>query len=282
MINKLNLKKLNVIPFIFSLFVFFIIIVIIIDPKVYMASSINGFMAFATKVFPSLFIFFFLTKIIIELNVLDGISNILSPITKKLFNSPGDGAYVFLIGLICGYPVSAKITSDLFLSGKISSTDATNIATYTSTSGPMFVIGSVGVAMFNNFYLGALILLCHALGAVLTGLFMCRKQTTKIHSFKLTQKETPKISTAISNSMFNSINSVLIVGGFIVVFYCLIDVVLNFVSLNGIIKPLVCGAIEMTRGLIELSSLMLPFNLNLIFGTFIISFGGFSIIMQAF
>lgn len=280
---KLSFKKTNLITYIFSIFIFFIIIMLIINPTIYIQSVINGFLTFGKKVFPSLFPFFFLTKILIELNVLDSVSKILTPITKKLFNSPGEGAYVFLIGLICGYPVSAKITGDLFLSNKITTNDATKIASYTSTSGPMFVIGTVGASLFQNIKLGVLILICHIIGAILTGLIFCHKKNKKQTNVQaLNNISTPKISTAVNNSMFNAINSVLIVGGFIVVFYCFIDIVFNLISLSGLARPLVSGTIEMTRGLIELSNLMLPFNLNLILGSLLISFGGFSIIMQAY
>ncbi len=281
--KKLN-KKLNVINYIFAILLIFIIIAIIIRPKYYINSAANGLVTFGTKVFPSLFPFFVLTKILIELNVLDGVSHGLSKITRVLFGCPGESAYVFVIGLLCGYPVSAKITSDLFLNGKIDSCSATKIASFTSTSGPMFVIGTVGAAMFNSAKLGALILLCHALGAVVTGLIFCnvgRKKVQKLSTQPVPQSQV-KISTAINNSMFSSINSVLVVGGFIVVFFVLIDVVFSMFNLSGITRVLVGGGIEMTRGLIELTSLMLPFNLNLIIGTFLISFGGFSIIMQAY
>jgi len=78
--NKLNLKHFNLFNYIFAFFVFFIIIVIIINPKTYINSAISGLTTFGTKVFPSLFPFFFLTKILIELNVLDCLS--------KFFNKP--------------------------------------------------------------------------------------------------------------------------------------------------------------------------------------------------
>lgn len=285
--NKLKIftKKFNIINYIFASLIVFIIAIIISNPKIYISSASNGLVAFGTKVFPSLFPFFVLTKILIELNVLDSVSKLFKKLMAFLFNCPGESAYVFIIGLLCGYPVSAKITSDLYLSGKLGGTNASKIASFTSTSGPMFVIGTVGVAMFNNAKLGALILLCHVLGAIITGLIFCNigKKTIKISKATLPTPQPPvKISTAINNSMFSSINSVLVVGGFIVAFYIIIDAVLNMFSLTGIAKPIVCGLIEMTRGLIELNSLMLPFNLNLIYGTFLISFGGFSIIMQAY
>lgn len=291
-IKKPKLLKQNCLTLFFALTLLGLIIAIILSPQYYINSATSGLTAFVTKVLPSLFPFFVLTKILTELNVFGGLTRALEKPTKFLFGAPGIGAYVFIIGLICGYPVSAKINADLFLSGSITERDATKIAAFTSTSGPMFVIGTVGVTMFNNASLGALILTCHALGAIITGIIFRSwgkrktKQSAQVSATLAEQKTEqiaqPKISSAINNAMFSSINSVLVVGGFIVVFYIIIDCLFNLVNINGISRALVGGVVEMTRGLIELSALFLPLSINLIVGSFLISFGGFSIIMQAF
>ncbi len=291
-LKKRNLNKQNFIVVFFAFVILLLIIAIILSPQYYINSATNGLTAFVTKVLPSLFPFFVLTKILTELDVFGGISKALEKPTKFLFGAPGVAAYVFIIGLICGYPVSAKINADLFLSRKITENDAVKIASFTSTSGPMFVIGTVGAALFNNVSLGALILLCHALGALITGvIFRCYGAHKKKRGVMVAATQTdlpttppnhPKVSSAINNAMFSSINSVLIVGGFIVVFYIIIDCIFSLVNLTGISRVLVGGVVEMTRGLIELSTLALPANIYLIVSTFLISFGGLSIIMQAF
>lgn len=33
---------------------------------------------------------------------------------KPLFNIPGEGAYAFIMGIISGYPVGAKIVTDFY------------------------------------------------------------------------------------------------------------------------------------------------------------------------
>ena len=39
---------------------------------------------------------------------------LLSKIMRPLFNVPGEGAYAFIMGVISGYPVGAKIVSDFY------------------------------------------------------------------------------------------------------------------------------------------------------------------------
>ncbi len=62
----------------------------------------------------------------------------------------GIGAYAFVMGIISGYPVGAKIVTEFKNNGECSKAEAERLLSFTNNSGPLFIIGTVGIAMFGN------------------------------------------------------------------------------------------------------------------------------------
>ena len=62
----------------------------------------------------------------------------------------GIGAYAFIMGIISGYPVGAKIVTEFRKNGNCSRAEAERLLSFTNNSGPLFIIGTIGVSMFGN------------------------------------------------------------------------------------------------------------------------------------
>lgn len=62
---------------------------------------------------------------------------------KPIFNVPGIGAYAFIMGIISGYPVGAKIVTEFRKNGECSKAEAERLLSFTNNSGPLFIIGTV-------------------------------------------------------------------------------------------------------------------------------------------
>ncbi len=62
---------------------------------------------------------------------------------KPIFNVPGIGAYAFIMGIISGYPVGAKIVTEFRKNGECSKAEAERLLAFTNNSGPLFIIGTV-------------------------------------------------------------------------------------------------------------------------------------------
>ena len=67
---------------------------------------------------------------------------------RPLFNVPGEGAFAFLMGIISGYPVGAKIVTNFRNEGICTKYEAERLLCFTNNSGPLFILGSVGISMF--------------------------------------------------------------------------------------------------------------------------------------
>ncbi len=265
---------------------------IIINPAIYITSCLNGIIVWATVVLPALLPFMFFTKTLTEL----GVAEILATKFKlfpKIFKVPSVAVYVFVLSILSGYPVGAKIVADLYESGNITKEEAYKITTFTSNSGPMFILGSVGIGMFANKKLGIIILISHILGALINGLVY---RNHKEKNLEKNKKIIVKNNLSLGELMWNTVNSVLIIGGFIALFFVIIEILNNlhifspisnlFSSIfncnSNIFNAIFNGIFEITRGCLDISKLGLNEFFSGLLCTFIISFGGLATAMQAF
>ena len=281
---------------ILSIIILLTMIALLFDPHTYMNATIRGITLWFNNVLPALFPFFFLTKLLTSLNVLDSLSSLLKKPMSFLFHCPGVSGFVYLISTISGYPVGAKLNSELYLNNTITKSQLVRINAFTSTSGPLFIIGSVGVGMFLSQTAGTIILISHLLGALLNGLLYRNYGYSKCNTqHSLPPKNPISMDKLLSDSVYNSIISILIVGAYIAICSVFIEVLINFQILNILTIPfsifgidttisnaILTGIIEMTRGCVELSPLIdANSNLVVILATSLISFGGISINLQA-
>ena len=87
---------------------------------------------------------------------------------RPIFNVPGEGAFALIMGIISGYPVGAKIVANLKEQHLCSDIEAERLIAFTNNSGPLFIIGTVGVSMFSSVSLGMLLFL--------SSLFSCQQK----------------------------------------------------------------------------------------------------------
>lgn len=269
------MKKNNIF---LSIFIFYILLNMIIFPKLYIEQTLNGISAWAFNVLPSVLPFIFFTKVISSLNVIDKFSKPFSKPCKALFNTSSHGAYVFLTSIISGYPVGAKLTADLYENGQISKEEAFRMTSFCSTSGPMFVIGAVGAIMLGNAFLGYIIFSAHIIGAFLNGIIF---RNIKIKDNAKEKKTLKNAKNDLSSIVVDSALSIISVGVIIAIFFVIItslDPIFNLFP-----SPIAAvgeGLIEITKGCLDISSYMSPFW-AVIACSFIISFGGISTILQS-
>ncbi len=261
--NFILSKKKNIINFknIFaSFFIVFLIVCIVIKPALCISSIYSGLAVWAKCVLPSLLPFMFFTKLLTNLNFISKITSSFYKLNRILYKAPKISGYIFLISIISGYPVGAKMISEYYKMGLITKKEANKLSTFCSTSGPLFIIGSVGTAMLGSAKLGYILFLSHLLGSILNGIiyrnvFIETKTnksnlnnfTNNINTYpnnnrnekpnyynknntsgeKLASKKNAE--NMLAKSMNDSILSVLLVGGYISIAFLVIDI---FNSLN--------------------------------------------------
>lgn len=295
-LSGLKYSKFDTKKILFTLVLIIFIAAIVASPDKYIKVTFNGIMVWATAILPALFPFMIFTKLLTSTGYVEQASKGFSRITNKLYNVPGISSYVFLMSIISGYPLGAKITSDLYEEGIINRSEAHRICSFTSNSGPMFVVGTVGVGMLISPTAGYILLLSHILAALLNG-FIYRKYIPKEREIE-TIKLLPTVKNKdnfLNECMQNSITSVLLIGGYIAIFFVITEIlaslqifypIVQIFSLFGVdsavTNGVVFGFFEITKGCLALSSAAIFLPLKTVLCSLIISFGGFSTAFQSF
>lgn len=300
-IRKKIIFSKNFTDIILTIFVFVIILIIISNPEKFTNGTVSGLKLFFFNVLPGLFPFMLLTKLITEIGLVYQICQKLDKFSYKIFGTPGISIYAFLMSILSGYPLGSKIIADLYLKNQITEQDAKKMSIFCTTSGPIFIIGTVGTIMFKNYKFGIVLYASHILSSLLLGIaynFFTKRKNTNTNKIVIFQKQLQyeKSTNIISKCINETINSLFIVGAYITIFYLIGEVfeILNiFKILNSIFSKsfkifgfnniqssgFIYGVLEVTRGAKILS--ILPSSSSLILATGIVSFSGLSIIMQS-
>lgn len=264
---------------ILSALIVFFLLSMILNPSKFLSASLDGISAWAFNVLPSVLPFMFFTKALSNLNIMPKLVRPLSPVTKTLFKTPPISMYAFVMAILSGYPVGSKMVCDLYLQGQITREDAFKMSAFCSTSGPMFIIGAVGIGMFKNAKVGYILFLSHVLGAILNGI-LYRRLKVKGEEKKNTSAPA-ETKTSLSDIVLNSTLSILSVGCIITIFFIVIECFAPLLNLlPNTISCFLQGVIEITKGCLSLSTL-LDVKLACILASFVISFGGISTILQS-
>lgn len=268
---------------------------LIINPEVYMTSVKSGLLLFGATVFPTMLPFFFFTKLLTSLDFAGSISRFTKKPAKFLYNAPPVASYVFIMSILSGYPIGAKLISDFYTQNVINEKEAKRISTFCSTSGPLFIVGSIGAYMLGSKYAGYVMLISHYIGALLNGL-LYRKKKDESEEQPMAIRDI-NYDTLLSDSINSAVTSVLIVGAYICIFNMLADVltnvnVLSFIAkvlekvfsaigLSGSGEGVSYGLIEVTRGALFISKSGLSLIEKTAVISAIISFGGLSVALQS-
>lgn len=259
---------------------------IIIYPERYVTSCFEGFALWAECVLPSLFPFIVIALIFIKTGLADKASLPLKRATHA-FNLPPSAAVCFVLSICSGYPAGSRMVAEFYDNGALTKSDCDKLAPLCSTSGPLFIIGSVGFKMFGDKIAGLQIFAAHALSVIIFSLIYCKL-------CKKTQYVPPKTVKSGGNilydAFFGAVVSVAVAGGFIAFFYVVaqflqdFNVFLpleNFLKLfmdEGTARAVCSGIAEATTGCRLLAASASPVKKAL--AGFIITFGGISIILQ--
>lgn len=297
----LKLKQL-ILPFILVLFT----ICLIIFSKSNLLSAKNGLVLWANSIVPSLFPFFVATELLSHTNFTYYLGKILNRFMKPVFNVRGEGSFAFIMGIISGYPIGAKIAANFRQNNVCSKEECERLLSFTNNSGPLFIIGTVGITMFGNSTIGFLLLITHILASITVGfIFRFWKYNKKSISSKNSSyiNSTDNISLAnlggiIGNSISNSINTILLIGGFVVLFSVIISILKSsqlLDILSNCISPLfnmlhiptefcsgvLSGILELTNGLNIVCNIHeKKISINIILASFLLGLGGISVLLQ--
>ncbi|MDR0999293.1 MAG: hypothetical protein LBL96_00575 [Clostridiales bacterium] len=264
-----------------------VILCVVMFPDTLLESAKNGVQLWLNQIMPTLLPFMILINILSKTGFFSFAGSILNPVMQLLFNVPGQGGLALVSGFLSGYPMGAKVTAILRERGEINQAQAERMLTFTNNSGPLFILGAVGVGIFSSARVGYFIMLIHYASALITGMLFrfYKDKDGENNHYAPSKVDTRFVGDAplgkvISESIMQSMENMLLIGGTIILFSVLSGVAGMFAG--GSFAVLFTGALEMTNGVFTLarSATKLSLEWQIILSAMFISFGGLSIHTQ--
>lgn len=232
-------------------------------------------------IIPTLFPFFVCSSVLVYSGFCAAISRLFSPVMRPLFGVDANGSAPFLLGIISGYPLGALTACQLYESSYLSKSDTEKLLAFCNNSGPLFILGSVGVGLYGSLKVGGILYLTHILAALTVGiLFRFYKRDAYIPPKTVIGVKPMGSGELFTKALQASVVSILNVCGAVIFFSILSRILLEFVSCSSEIRGMLFGICEFTTGCSAVAGLSVSPAMRMTMTAFIIGFGGFSVHMQ--
>lgn len=290
-------------------------VTMLIFPKETFDAASMGLTVWWKIVFPSLLPFFIISELFSGLGIIHLIGILLEPVMRPLFRLPGCAGFVVAIGYTSGFPIGAALTAELRRQKLVTRLEGERLISFTNNASPLFIFVATAVGLFHNPSLGIILAVANysanlALGLLLR--FYGQKDPEKIKEHSCSGNLLLKSIQALTNAqkkdgrpfgkllgdaVSKSIHSLAIIGGFIILF----AVIVQLLTLLGITKmieqllalillplgfhpslltALAAGLFEITLGIKLAGESAAPFSQQVTAAAMIIAWSGLSIHAQ--
>ena len=196
-------------------------------PREAMAATGDGLKLCGNVILPSLFPFFVLSSLVVELGLSRYLGRLFQPVMAPLFRVNGACASAVALGFVGGYPVGARTAIQLYQSGQCSRTEAERLLAFCNNSGPAFILGVVGAGVFGSGSAGLLLYGVHVAASLLVGgLFRFYRPREGPRSGRLQGAQFQAVSfpAAFTRSVTGAMASTLNICAFVLVFTVVIRI----------------------------------------------------------
>lgn len=288
----------------FTILCFAFLLLLIFYSSTNIEAAKNGLSLWVNSVLPTLFPFFIAAELLSKTNFINILGKLLNKFMRPIFNLPGESAIAVILGNISGYPIGTKTACNLKKNNICTKEEAERLISFTNNSGPLFIIGSVGITMFGSPKIGYILYISHFISSILVGILFRNWKNGKVlyrkeHKFIKKDSKTLKLSTLgefLGNAITNSISSVLFIGGFVVLFSVILsilntsgvlniitNILYNFGIPKNISQSLITGLIELTNGVKLSSNLYSSYKtVSILLTSFLLGISGLSVLLQIY
>ena len=256
----LGIKKKNIISLFWGFTcVFCFVAFLILGQKLALCVN-NSLILCAKRLIPSLFPLMIASRLLLSSGAGGFIGKILKKPCRCLLGLSAGGSFAFIIGIVCGFPLGAVCANSLYEKRVISFDELSFLIVASSIPSFGFVVGVIGMGVFQNSRVGIILYLCAILSAIITGMIyrftVFRGRVFYDSGFVIT--ESGGIIGKFCDAISLSVKNMLSVCGFIVFFSLVCEVFLSIYSFLGapkILEIIICGIMELSRGAIATSNL---------------------------
>lgn len=272
-----------------------LIIIILSRPDAAFQYAYEGLSQWAVKMVPTLFPFMMISSIMVYSGADLALGQMLNCILKRIYRYSSYGLYAIFMGFFCGFPMGAKVVSDLYENQKLNKSEAETLLAFCNNIGPAYFMGIIIPILHTCGYHHTLPFLFGMYGipaiyGIFIGYFTAARNLktknmpeTNAYSFDFNQNtmEMPKISlaAALKKSCMDNTQSLIILGGYIT-FTNAFRILLDFIPLSTSSKNILSSFLEIIGGVQAIYTTTIPSAQKIFWIMTALCFGGISCILQ--
>lgn len=105
--------------------------------------ALTGLNLWFLKMIPTLLPFMLLSGLMVRMNLTEYFAGLLSPLLRPLFRIRKNGVYCIIMGFLCGFPMGAKVITELYERKRLSGPEAEYLLSFCNNIGPIYFISFV-------------------------------------------------------------------------------------------------------------------------------------------
>ena len=273
----------NKLPVLFLLILFFYLLFF---PQPALTGARDGLLLWYRSVLPVLFPFMLLCSMALQLNVMECLPRLIKQTIHFLFGCSPAGCFAVLTGFFCGFPMGAKITSDLLAQKKIHPQEARHLYGFVNNLSPVFLTSYLAFDQMKQPWLGGLLLFQILGAAVLYGILTSAPLRqghftgSEDGSAPVSGNSRPGLSEMADRVMEDAVRNIVKLGICIMLFSMAGEAVRTFAPEGSIAFLLLRASIEVTGGIRIICSSGLSFPCQYVLLSMLCAFGGWSAFAQ--
>ncbi len=252
------------------------------SPSEFIAYAFDGLSNWATNMVPTLFPFMMLSSIMIYCGLDRTLTTMIGPLLKPIFRCSINALYAILMGFLCGFPMGAKVTCDLYHNQRISEQEANLLLGFCNNIGPAYFLGIISPILctcgFRNIlpFCAGLYLIPFLYGIVLFRTTACSEKNVPLY----TPPAALRPIDAIRKSCIDNTQSIILLGGYVTFVNSLRALLLPLpITIES--KAILGSLIEINSGIQDLYLSAMPANQKIFFIMLALSFSSISCFIQA-
>ena len=275
--------KRKIIIFFYICLLFFLLF----HPKEALTGVKNGLGLWLNIMIPTLLPFLILTGALLKTG---NIRKLLKPSAffwKTFFGLSPAGAYVLILGLLCGYPMGAKLAHDLHIDQQISRREGEYLLTFSCNASPAFIISYLSGILLKNKISAVQMILTFLAADLFCMLFfrfvVYRGHTVDSVCVNKIKKETyqqDSIGVILDVSIMDGFETITRLGGYILLFSLILASISFYWPFHAQSCMLFTAPLELTTGLKQIAGAPLPWKSRYLASMLLTSFGGFCVMAQ--
>ena len=248
----------------------------LIFPAPVLTGASKGLLLWFNTVLPTLFPFILICNLMLSTKAIDLLLALTRPVFCRLFGVSPYGSFAVLAGFLCGYPMGAKVTADLYRQEKIEKAEAAYLLSFCNNTSPMFILSFLVMQNLKDDRLKLPTLAILFLSPVIIS-FGCRpfaKKSTGTYRNISSQPSYASLSDALDFSIGNALESITKVGVYIMIFAILTELASLFPFSGSFPGFILLSCLEVTNGITMFCQSGIDRDIIYILCLFVTSFGG--------